>query len=84
MIHQVHHSSEEYNLSTALRQSSLQRFTSFVSKEQLIKYVSISIIVMSISIIIVTISIIIVSISIIIVGVFTTGARNTTHTLFSS
>ena len=70
MIHQVHHSSEEYNLSTALRQSSLQRFTSFVSKEQLIKYVSISII--------------IVSISINIVGVFTTGARNTTHTLFSS
>ena len=28
--HQVHHSSEEYNLSTALRQSVLQRFTSFV------------------------------------------------------
>ena len=30
MAHQVHHSSEEYNLSTALRQSLLQRFTSWV------------------------------------------------------
>lgn len=28
--HQVHHSSEDYNLSTALRQSVLQRFTSWV------------------------------------------------------
>ena len=30
--HQMHHSSEEYNLSTALRQSALQKFTSWVSK----------------------------------------------------
>lgn len=30
MAHQVHHSSEEYNLSTALRQSMMQRFTSWV------------------------------------------------------
>jgi hypothetical protein len=29
--HQVHHSSEEYNLSTALRQSAFQAFGSFVS-----------------------------------------------------
>ena len=28
--HQTHHSSEEYNLSTALRQSMLQQFTSWV------------------------------------------------------
>ena len=28
--HQAHHSSEEYNLSTALRQSVLQQFTSWV------------------------------------------------------
>ena len=28
--HQVHHSSEDYNLSTALRQSVLQRYTSWV------------------------------------------------------
>ena len=28
--HQVHHSSEDYNLSTALRQSVLQRYNSWV------------------------------------------------------
>ena len=28
--HQVHHSSEYYNLSTALRQSAVQRYTSWV------------------------------------------------------
>lgn len=30
MAHQVHHSSEEYTLSTALRQSLMQRYTSWV------------------------------------------------------
>lgn len=30
--HQVHHSSEYYNLTTALRQSALQRFTSWASQ----------------------------------------------------
>ena len=29
--HQVHHSSEDYNLSTALRQSVIQNYTSWVS-----------------------------------------------------
>lgn len=29
--HQVHHSSEEYNLTTALRQSIMQSFGSYVS-----------------------------------------------------
>lgn len=29
--HQTHHSSEDYNLSTALRQSVLQTYTSWVS-----------------------------------------------------
>lgn len=29
--HQVHHSSEDYNLFTALRQSVLQKYTSWVS-----------------------------------------------------
>ncbi len=29
--HQVHHSSEDYNLSTALRQSVLQRYNTWVS-----------------------------------------------------
>jgi len=29
--HQVHHSSEDYTLSTALRQSAMQRFNSWVS-----------------------------------------------------
>ncbi len=31
--HQVHHSSEDYTLSTALRQSVLQRLTSWVSMQ---------------------------------------------------
>lgn len=30
--HQVHHSSEDYNLSTALRQSALQAYSSWVTK----------------------------------------------------
>jgi alkylglycerol monooxygenase len=30
--HQTHHSSEDYNLSTALRQSVFQKYTSWVGK----------------------------------------------------
>ena len=33
--HQVHHSSEDYNLTTALRQSAVQRYTSSVSSLQM-------------------------------------------------
>ena len=33
--HQVHHSSEDYNLTTALRQSAMQRYNSWVSTHQL-------------------------------------------------
>ena len=33
--HQAHHSSEDYNLTTALRQSVLQRYSSWVSRHLL-------------------------------------------------
>ena len=39
MAHQVHHSSEEYTLSTALRQSMMQRFTSWVLSNKFISRV---------------------------------------------
>ena len=38
--HQVHHSSEDYNLATALRQSVLQRYSSWVSWQHSSGYVS--------------------------------------------